>query len=133
MKRIIGFIIGIGLIVAIGFGIYKFFFDCQKTYAYFGKTFILEKKFDYAVIDDEAVVKLLGVDDNRCFEGECAGQGQFVVKLLVLNDMKMSYVTLGTLSESEKDIDSLKYMIELEDLNDDGIFLKLSKMEEKKK
>lgn len=132
MKRIIGFIIGIGVIIAIGFGIYKFFFDCQKTYAYFEKTFILENKYDYAVVGDEAVVKLLGVDDNRCFEGECAGQGQFLVKLLVLNDMKMSYVTLGTLSESEKDIDSLKYMIELEDVNDDGIFLKLSKMEEKK-
>ncbi len=129
MKRMIRFLIAILVIGTIGFGIYKFFFDCKKTIGTFGKAFILENKMDYAVIEDEAVVKLLDVEDHRCSVGDCAGEGQFLVKLLVLNDMKMSYVTLGTKSESKKDIDSLDYMIELEKLDDLGVFLRLSRME----
>ncbi|MDE6284606.1 MAG: hypothetical protein K2M17_02575 [Bacilli bacterium] len=133
MKRIISFVVGIAVIVAIGFGIYKFFFDCQETRAEFGRIFVLENKMDYATLEDEAVVKLLDVVDDRCLEGEeCVREGQFLVKLLVLNDMKMQYVTLGTLSESKKDLDKVKYSIELDGVDENGVALRLNRLEKKR-
>lgn len=128
MKKLIGFILSILIILAIVYGIYKFFIDCERVNTNFGRNFILSK-MDYASIDDEAIVKLLDIEDNRCLEDTCEREGQLVVKLLVLNDMRVSYITLGTLSESNKDIEKLKYSIELVEASESFATIKLNRLE----
>lgn len=128
MKRLLNFIIGIALIGLIVFGVYKFFFDCEKTEVSFERLFVLNKPMDYAIVGEEAIVKLLKVDDNRCLEETCERVGQQEVKLLVLNDMKITYVTLGTLSESKKEIEKLNYLIELDSVEGEKVTLKLTKL-----
>lgn len=132
MKRIVGFIITLGILGALGYGIYKFFFDCKSANTDFGRHFLIENEMDYFKIGDEAIVKLLDIEDNRCLEEGCLGKGQFLVKLLVLNDMKIAYVELGSETGSSKDIDKLKYSIELVEINDDGVLLELNKIGVKK-
>lgn len=128
MKKLINFIISILIILAIVYGIYKFFIDCERINTNFDRNFILSK-MDYASIDDEAIVKLLDIEDNRCLEDTCEREGQLVVKLLVLNDMRVSYITLGTLSESNKDIEKLKYSIELVEASESFATIKLNRLE----
>lgn len=131
MKKIIKFIITISILILIGYGVYKFFFDCKRVNTEFDRNFILEE-MDYAKIDKEAVVKLLDIKDSRCLEENCEREGQFEIKLLVLNDMRMSYVTLGSLSESAKDIEKLGYSIELIEASENEVTLKLQRLEDRK-
>ena len=58
MKKIIRIILGLLLVGLIVFGIYKFFFDCQKVNTEFAKYFTLQE-MDYAVIGDEVTLKFL--------------------------------------------------------------------------
>jgi len=39
----------------------------------------------YVKIEDEAIVKLIKIEDNRCLEESCEREGQLLVKVLVLN------------------------------------------------
>lgn len=119
MKKIINWIIALFIIGLIIWGIYKVFFDCEKTNTYFGRNFVLEK-FDYAKVEEEAIVKLLGIDDNRCKEENCERTGEYVAKILVVNDHRISYVKLGTLSEPRKYIEKMGYTIEVLEVTEDG-------------
>lgn len=114
----------IGLII---FGIYKVFIDCEKTNTFYNKYFTLQE-MDYAVIEDELIVKLLDIKDNRCLESDCEREGQYVVKLIVVNDAKFAYVELGTLEPTSVTIDklSLEYKIDLIDVDDEGATLTVS-------
>lgn len=129
MKKIIYWGIGISIIVLLGYVSYKFFFDCKSTLGEFDHVFILEDLMDYVKIEDEAIVKLIKIEDNRCLEESCEREGQQLVKVLVLNDNRVSYVSLGTLSETKKEIEKLGYIIELDSIKDDGVYMKLSKVE----
>lgn len=128
MRKLLNFIIVIALIGLIIFGVYKFFFDCEKTEVDFERLFVLNEPMDYAVVGEEAIVKLLKVEDNRCLEENCEREGQQEVKLIVMNDMKITYVTLGTLSESKKEIEKLNYLIELDNVEGEKVTLKLTKL-----
>lgn len=129
MKRIVKILIIVAIIGVIGFGIYKFFFDCEKVIAEFDRAFNLEI-MDYAKIDSEATVKLLKIEDERCKEEDCDRTGQFVAKLLVLNDRHITYVELGSLSETAKDLEKFKYRIELTDASENDVTVKLTKLED---
>lgn len=118
----------IGLII---FGIYKVFIDCEKTNTFYNKYFTLQE-MDYAVIEDELIVKLLDIKDNRCLDDDCEREGQYVVKLIVVNDAKFAYVELGTLTPTSVTIDklSLEYKIDLIDVDSEGATLTVSPVEE---
>lgn len=133
MKKIISLGIGLSIVVLLCYGGYKFFFDCKKSDGEFDRIFILENPMDYVKIEKEAVVKLIKVEDDRCLEETCEREGQILVKALVLNDNRISYVSLGTLSESKQEIEKLGYIIELDSVNENGVYMKLSKVEKKKK
>ena len=127
MKKTIGILMGLVIIGLIIFGIYKVFIDCEKTNTFYNKYFTLQE-MDYAVIEDELIVKLLDIKDNRCLESDCEREGQYVVKLIVVNDAKFAYVELGTLEPTSVTIDklSLEYKIDLIDVDDEGATLTVS-------
>ena len=124
MKKKIGIIIGLVILVLLGIFIYKFFIDCEKINTYFDINFTLQE-MDYAVIEDQVTVKLLDIEDNHCQGEGCNGEGQYVVKLLVLNGAKFAYVELGTLTPLSVTIDKLKleYTINLIRVDENGATL----------
>lgn len=131
MKRIVSLTIGLIILAILGVLGYKFFFDCEEYVTSFDKYFTLEK-FDYAKVNDEAIVKLLNIKDNRCLEETCEREGEFEVQLLVINDMRISYVTLGMLSGHKKNVKTSKktgYDIELIRVDEDKATLKLIEQE----
>lgn len=111
---IIGWVVVLGLL---GFGIYKFFIDCEKVNTYFDRYFTLDE-MDYAVVEDAVTVKLLDIKDDE-------NEGQYIVKLLVLNDAKIAYVELGSIDPLSVEIDklNLEYIINLIRVDDDGATL----------
>lgn len=128
MKRIVKLIIGIAIIGLICFGVYKFFFDCEKHIEFFDDNFTL-KINDYAHVNNEAIVKLIKIEDDRCLDESCEREGQLKAKLIVLNNKHITYVTLGTLSEKAKDLEKLKYRIELVDATNENATIKLTRLE----
>ncbi|MEG1505883.1 MAG: hypothetical protein RR478_00120 [Bacilli bacterium] len=132
MKKIFKLIIGVVILIILSYGIYVFFIDCKETKVDFGKTFTLER-FDYAKIGDEAIVKVLKIVDNRCKDKSCKVDGQYEVKLIVMNDRRMKFVELGSLSKSEMELGKLKYIVKLKEVDDGkNATLVLEKMEESK-
>lgn len=126
MKKVIWNISAIILLAALLFGIYKFFFDCHRYISHFDREFTLEVN-DYAKIADEAYVKLLSIKKNECQEkAGCEREGQTVAKLLVVNHHRITYVSLGTLADKEKELTKLKYKIRLVKIKEGKATLKLS-------
>ena len=125
---IIGWVVVLGLL---GFGIYKFFIDCEKVNTYFDRYFTLDE-MDYAVVEDAVTVKLLDIKDDRCLEESCEREGQFLVRLVVLNDAKFAYVELGTLEPVSVKLDeiSLEYTLNLIRVDDSGATLTVTPNEE---
>lgn len=133
IKGIIKIVVILGVLIAIGVGVYKVFFDCKAIYIPFDQEFTL-KRFDYAKIGDEAVVKLMKIEDYRCKEEKCKGDGELEYKVLVINVHKMSYVKLGSVATKKRDIEKLGYTLSVEDVeSDDSVTLKLVRMEKKVK
>lgn len=120
------------IIILLGLGIYKFFFACEKIIIDFNQDFTLAV-LDYAKVSDEAYVKLLKINDQRCLEENCERKGQIEYKLVVLNDMRVQFVTLRTLDPTSVEINKTNYVLELTDGTDPekGKF-KLNLIEEKK-
>ena len=133
MKKAIGILMGLVIIGLIIFGVYKVFIDCEKTNTFYDKYFTLQE-MDYAVIEDELIVKVLDIKDDRCLESDCEREGQFLVKLIVLNDAKFAYVELGTLTPTSVKLDkiSLEYTINLIDVGNDGATMTVTPNEEEK-
>lgn len=131
MKKLIRIIVGLVIVGLLGFGIYKVFIDCEKVNTFYDKYFTLQE-MDYAVVEDELIVKLLDIKDNRCLESDCDREGQYLVKLIVLNDAKFAYVELGTLEPTSVKLDkiSLEYTIELIDVDTDGATMTVTPNEE---
>lgn len=134
MKRLFRLILGLIVLAAAGFGIYKFFFDCETRYADFGQYFVLNE-LDVGKIGEKVTVKLIDIEDDRCTSEDCVREGQYMVKLLVKDDRHIAYVTLGTLSETAKDLDEdkLDYNIELIETDGKTATFKVSEIEVKKK
>ena len=121
MKKIRRILVGVIILGLLGFGIYKFFIDVEKYNTTYDKYFTLEE-MDYAVVDDEVIVKLINIKDDRCLDVSCDREGQFNVKLLLINQHKFTFVDLGTLEPTLVELDkiSLEYTLELIRVNDDG-------------
>ena len=75
---------------------------------------------DYAVVGEEVVVKLLNIKDDRCLDVSCEREGQYLVKVFIINNNKFTIVDLGTLEPTKVKIDklSLEYTIELIEVED---------------
>lgn len=100
------------VVILLGWEIYKFFFACDKVISDFNQEFTLSV-LDYAKIKDEAYVKLIKTNDRRCQGSDCEREGQIEYKLLVLNDMRVQYVTLSTLDPKTVEIKKTNYVLEL--------------------
>lgn len=120
------------IIILLGLGIYKFFFACDKVIIDFNQEFTL-KVLDYAKVSDEAYVKLLKITDQRCQGSDCEREGQIAYQLVVLNDMRVQFVTLSTLEQTAIEINKTNYVLELTDGTnlEQGKF-RLNLIEEKK-
>ncbi len=131
MKKIIRIIVGLVILGLLAFAVYKFFIDCERTNTYYEKYFTLDE-MDYAVIEDELIVKLLDIKDDRCLDADCDREGQYLVKLLVVNSAKIAYVELGTLSPTsvELDIISLEYTLTLIRVDEKGATLTVAPNED---
>ena len=122
-------IIWLVVIVGLGFGIYKFFFACQKFDVSFAQNFTLSK-MDYAKVHDEVYVKLLKITDNR-YEENGVKKGQIEYKLLVVNDMRIQIVTLSTLEHLAIEIKKTDYTLHLvEGIDETKATFKLTILEE---
>lgn len=129
MKKIRSWLVAIVVIGLISFGVYKVFFDCEHLYTHFEREFTLGI-MDYATVDEEVIVKLMGIDDNRCLKEDCEHEGDMVAKVLVINNHRVSYVKLDNLVDTTKDLTKIGYMIELIEINDEKkVTLKLTKLE----
>ena len=126
MKKAIRIITGLIIVGLLVFGVYKIFIDCERTNTFYDKYFTLDE-MDYAVIEDELIVKLLDIKDDRCER-----EGQFLVRLVVLNDAKFAYVELGTLEPVSVKLDeiSLEYTLNLIRVDDSGATLTVTPNEE---
>ena len=65
MKKIRRILVGVIILGLLGFGIYKFFIDVEKYNTTYDKYFTLEE-MDYAVVEDDVIVKLINIKDDRC-------------------------------------------------------------------
>ena len=134
MKKLIKIIITIAVLAGIVFGIYKVFFDCKGMNIPFKQEFTL-KTFDYAKVGDEAIVKLMRIEDFRCKDNEdCKGDGELEYKIIVINDHKIAYVKLGSVANTKRDIEKLGYRLSFINAeSDDSVTLKLVRLEKKVK
>ena len=107
------------VLVALGFGIYKFFFDCEKFDVEFNQNFTLSK-YDWAEVKDEAYVKLLSIEDHRCKEETCEREGQIEYNLVVFNNMRVRFVTLSTLETPSIEIKKTDYTLHLVEAIDEN-------------
>ena len=119
MKKLIKFIIIMGVLGFLGYASYKFFFACEKKISDFNRYFVLEG-YDYAKVGNKLTVKLLDIEDDRCLEESCEREGQFVVKILVKDDRHIAIEKLGSLSESRKDLTKHKLNYSIELIETDG-------------
>ncbi len=126
MKKIFRLILVLLIIILIIFGVYKFFFDCQKYNVDFDKYFTLQE-MDYAIIGKEATLKLLAINEDKCLNNNCEYDGQEVVKFLIMNEHKIAYIKLGTLEENKKTIKDTDYIVELIKVDDNGATFEVTK------
>lgn len=126
MKKIFRLILVLLIIVLIIFGVYKFFFDCQKYNVEFDKYFTLQE-MDYAIIGKEVTLKLLAINEDKCLNNNCEYDGQEVVKFLIMNKHKIAYIKLGTLEENKKTIKDTDYIVELIKVDDNGATFEVTK------
>lgn len=126
MKKIFRLILVLLIIVLIIFGVYKFFFDCQKYNVEFDKYFTLQE-MDYAIIGKEVTLKLLAINEDKCLNNNCEYDGQEVVKFLIMNEHKIAYIKLGTLEENKKTIKDTDYIVELVKVDDNGATFEVTK------
>ena len=101
---IIGWVVVLGIL---GFDIYKFFIDCEKIETEYYRYFTLSE-MDYAVASEDVTVKLIDIKNDK-------DTGQYLVRLLVLNDAKIAYVELGSIDPTSVKTDklSLEYTVSL--------------------
>lgn len=131
--KLISKILSLVIIALLIFGIYKFFFDCEHFYVQFNEEFTLSL-LDYAKVEDEAYVKLLKINDHSEINENGDREGQIEYKLLVVNDMRINYVTLSTLENKEENINKTKYTLKLiNGIDNTKATFKLLKKEEDKK
>ena len=131
VKGLIKVFLIIGIIVAILYGGYKIIFDCKEVNVPFKQEFTLEP-LDYAKVGNEAIVKLIKIEDYRCLEPECDGEGEFEYKVLVINDHKFSYLTMGSVATTKRDIEKLGYTLSVENADsENSVTMKLVRMEKK--
>ena len=71
------------------------------------------------------LLQLLDIKDNRCLDADCDREGQYLVKLLVLNEAKIAYVELGTLEPTSFKLEkiSLEYTLNLIRVDENGATL----------
>ena len=117
MKFRIGWLVVIGLFIAVGIYVYNFFYGGEKVYSYFDSDFTL-KVGDYAKVNDEVYVKLEKITDNRCKEEKCEREGQQVAQVMVINDHRIRRLELGTLAEYKQKIEKTDYTIILKEINE---------------
>lgn len=131
--KLISKLLSVVIFAALIFVIYKFFFDCEHFYVQFNEEFTLSL-LDYAKIEDEAYVKLLKINDHSEINENGDREGQIEYKLLVVNDMRINYVTLSTLENKEVEINKTKYTLKLTNgIDDTKASFKLLKEEEEDK
>ncbi len=128
LQKILVILFGVLIVCLVIFGVYKIFFDKGTTKTFFKRDFVLTE-MSGANVEDEAYVKLIGISDERCKEEVCDKEGQMVAKVLIINNHAIKYVKLGTLVDNSMDLDKLGYMIELIDINETEVTLKLSRLE----
>lgn len=116
MKFRIGWLVVLGLFMAVGIYVYNFFYGGEKVYSYFDRDFTL-KVGDYAKVNDEVYVKLEKITDNRCKEETCEREGQQVAQVMVINDHRIRRLELGTLAEYKQKIEKTDYTIILKEIN----------------
>mgnify|MGYP004488717453 FL=1 len=130
MKKILKLLIIGGILGFIGFRIYSTFLTGERIDAHFDRDFSLNVG-DYAEVENEAIVKFLGINDNRCKDQNCEREGEMVAKLLVINDHQIKYIKLGTLAESEKTLEKIGYSIKLIAIDENDIAtLNIKKLED---
>lgn len=117
MKFRIGWLVVLGLFIAVGIYVYNFFYGGEKVYSYFDHDFTL-KVGDYAKVNDEVYVKLEKITDNRCKEETCEREGQQVAQVMVINDHRIRRLELGTLAEYKQKIEKTDYTIILKEINE---------------
>lgn len=132
LRKIKKWVILVVIISLLLFGVYKVFIKCNHINTLIDHEFTLEK-MDYATIADEdknLTVKLMGITDERCGEGDCTKNNELVAKIVVLNSNHLSYIKLGDISNKIEKIEKnkMKYNIELINISEDGkVTLKVTK------
>ena len=117
MKFRIGWLVVLGLFIAVGIYVYNFFYGGEKVYSFFDREFTLIVG-DYAKVNDEVYVKLEKITDNRCKEETCEREGQQVAQVMVINDHRIRRLELGTLAEYKQKIEKTDYTIILKEINE---------------
>lgn len=119
MRKLIRILVGVLILCLLGYAVYHVFIDVEKYNVDYNKYFALEE-MDYAVVGEEVVVKLLNIKDDRCLDVSCEREGQYLVKVFIINNNKFTIVDLGTLEPTKVKIDklSLEYTIELIEVED---------------
>ena len=117
MKFRIGWLVVLGLFIAVGIYVYNFFYGGEKVYSYFDRDLTL-KVGDYAKVNDEVYVKLEKITDNRCKEETCEREGQQVAQVMVINDHRIRRLELGTLAEYKQKIEKRESTIILKEINE---------------
>jgi hypothetical protein len=112
MKKIIGAIITILILALIGWFVYYFFIDCEKFDFEYERHFTLTK-MDYAVINDEVTIKLINIKDETYVDSDGTKSGEIVYKLIVKDDYRMKFVTLGSFSNPVVKPEKMDYEITL--------------------
>lgn len=125
MKKFMGNLIGIIIVIICGFYIYKVFFKYNKVNTNYDTKFILEK-YDYAKID-KTYYKLFKIDNEKCVKDECFDGKDYYVKLLVINNKHISYITVE--KEKPLEIEKFNCIIELVESNENEVTLEVKELE----
>lgn len=127
MKKGIKWVIAISILVLCGYLFYNYWHGEHKT-SHFDRNITLKLK-DSVNIEDEAYIKLMKIKDNRCKKETCEREGEIVAEFIVANDRHIKYVKLGTLANTNEDLEKLGYNIELVEVKSlDEVIVKLIKI-----
>ena len=125
MKKFIGNVIGIVIVIILGFFIYKVFLNCNGVNTVYGKKFIL-KQYDYAKIG-KTYYKVFKIDNEKCVEDKCFDGEDYHVKLLVINNEHVAYVKVE--KDKPLEIDKFNCIIKLIESNSKKVTLEVKKQE----
>ncbi|MBE6140924.1 MAG: hypothetical protein E7172_05280 [Firmicutes bacterium] len=132
MKKLFNWIIGVAFLLIVGYFGYILFIAGEKYQSEFDRYFTL-KVNDSVVIDDEVIVKLMKIEDKTAVDENGVQSGEMEFKVLVVNDMKFAYVTVGTFSNPTMQPGKLKYTLKYIEMKDDeSVTFTLSRLKEKK-